>query len=68
MKFPVLLIWDVHPGSRIPNQNVSHPGFFPSWIPDLRFEFFPSQILDPGCISKNLSILTKKMVSQLLKI
>jgi hypothetical protein len=35
--------------------------FFPSWIPDPRFKFFPSlQVLDPRCISKNLSILTKK--------
>jgi hypothetical protein len=48
--------------SRIPD-----PGsyLFPSWIPDLRSEFFPSRILDPGSASKNLSILTKKMVSQL---
>jgi hypothetical protein len=26
------------------------------FIPDPRFEFFPSWILDPECISKNLSI------------
>jgi hypothetical protein len=71
----VLLVWDVYPGSWIPNPNVSHPGsrildpnFFPSWFHDPRFEFFPSRALDPGCISKNLSILTKKMVSQLSEI
>ncbi len=58
---------DVYPRSWISNPNVSHPGskFFPSWIPDPRFEFFQSRVLDPGCISKNLNILTKKMVSQL---
>ncbi len=33
MKFPVLLIWDVYPGSWIPDPNVSHPG---------------SRILDPN--------------------
>ncbi len=37
-------------------------------FPDPRFEFFPSQVLDPGCISKKLSILTKKMVSRLSEI
>ncbi len=42
--------------------------FFPSWIPDPRSEFFPSRVLDPGSASKNLSILTKKLVSQLSEI
>ncbi len=42
--------------------------FFPSWIPDPGFQFFPSRVLDPGRIIKNLSILTKKMVSQLSEI
>ncbi len=42
--------------------------FVSSWIPDPRFEFFSSRVLDPGCISKNLSILTNKMVSQLSEI
>ena len=42
--------------------SIPDPGskFFPSWIPDPRFEFFPSRSLDHGCISKNLSVLTKK--------
>ncbi len=59
------------PGSRIRVVSILDPGswiqIFPSWIPDPRSEFFPSRILDPGCTSKNLSILTKKMVSQLSK-
>jgi hypothetical protein len=71
-KFPVLLIWDVYPGSWIPDPNVSHPGsrildpnFFQpgSLIPDLN-------VFHPGSwnITKNLSILTKKMVSQFSEI
>jgi hypothetical protein len=49
---------------------ISDPGskFFPSWIPDPGSEFFPSRMLDPGSASKNLSILAKKMVSQLSEI
>ncbi len=48
------------PGSQIQIFSIPDPGskFFPSWIPDLNF--FPSQILDPGCTSKTLNILTKK--------
>ncbi len=42
--------------------------FFPPWIPDPVSKFFPSRILDPGSTSKNLCILTKKMVSQLSEI
>ncbi len=37
--------------------------FFPSWIPDPRSEFFPSGILDPGSASKNLSILTIRILT-----
>jgi hypothetical protein len=50
------------PGSECFPSRIRDPGskFFPSWIPDPRFEFFLSQSLDHGCISKNLSILTKK--------
>jgi hypothetical protein len=60
------------PESRIQMFPIPDPGY---WIQifsilDLypRFEFFSSRVLDPGCISKNLSILTKKMVSQLSEI
>ena len=50
------------PGSEFFPSQIPDPGsqFFPSWIPDPRFEFFLSQSLDHGCISKNLSVLTKK--------
>ncbi len=50
------------PGSECFPSRIQDPGskFFPSWIPDPRFECFPSRSLDHGCISKNLSILTKK--------
>ncbi len=50
------------PGSECFPSRIQDPGskFFPSRIPDPRFEFFPSRSLDHGCISKNLSILTKK--------
>ncbi len=51
--------------SQIPD---SGSKFFPSWIPDPGSKVFPSRILDPGSASKNLSILTKKMVSQLSEI
>ena len=51
--------------SQIPD---SGSKFFPSWIPDPRSKFFPSRILDPGSASKNFSILTKKMFSQLSEI
>ncbi len=49
------------PGSESFPSRIQDPGskFFPSWIPDPRFEFFPSWSLDHGCISKNLSVLTK---------
>ncbi len=43
--------------SQIPD---SGSKIFPSWIPDPRSKFF-----HPGSALKNLSILTKKMVSQL---
>jgi hypothetical protein len=76
MKFPVLLIRDVYPGSWIPDPNFFHPRsrildqkFFASWIPDPGSEFF--SIPDPGSRVriKNLSIiLTKKMVSKLSEI
>ncbi len=58
------------PGSKFFPSQVPDLGskFFPSWIPDPGSEFFPSGILDPGSASKNLSILTKKMVSQLSEI
>ncbi len=58
------------PGSKFFPSRILDPGFkfFPSWIPDPGSEFFPSRILDPGCRTKNLSILTKKMVSQLSEI
>ncbi len=58
------------PGSECFPSRIQDPGskFFPSWIPDPRFEFFPSRILDPWCISKNLSVVTKKMVPQLSEI
>jgi hypothetical protein len=51
------------PGSECFPSRIQDPGskFFPSWIPDPRFEFFPTRSLDHGCISKNLSILTKKI-------
>ena len=52
------------PGSRIQMFPIPDPG---SWIPDPRFEFFPSRILDPWCISKNLSVLTKKNGSSALR-
>jgi hypothetical protein len=42
--------------------------FFPSQIPDPGSAFFPSWILDPWSSSKNLSILTQKMVSKLSEI
>ncbi len=58
----------LNPESECFPSRIQDPHFFPSWIPDPRFEFFPSQVLDPGCISKNSSILTKKMVSQLFEI
>ncbi len=50
------------PGSECFPSRIQDPGskFFPSWIPDPRFEFFPSRSLDHKCISKNLSVLTKK--------
>ncbi len=48
------------PESRIRMFPIPDPGY---WIP-----IFSILVLDPGCISKNLSILTKKMVSQLLEI
>ncbi len=51
--------------SQIPDSGFK---FFPSWIPDPGSEFFTSRVLDPGSASKNLSILTKKMVSQLSEI
>jgi hypothetical protein len=50
--FPVLLIRDVYPGSRISNSNFFHPGSL--------IRIFSIRILDPGSASKNLSILTKK--------
>ncbi len=58
------------PGSKFFPSRFPDPGskLFSSWIPDPGFEFFPSRILDPGCTLKNLSILTKKMVSQLSEI
>ncbi len=60
------------PGSRIRIFSISDSGswskFFPSWIPDPVSKFFPSLVLDPGSASKNLSILTKKMDSQLSEI
>ncbi len=58
------------PGSQFFPSRIPDPGskFFPSWIPDPRSEFFPSRMLDPGSASKNLSILAKKMVSQLSEI
>ncbi len=64
------LSWILDPGSKCFPSPIQDPGskFFPSWIPDPRFEFYPSRSRDHGCISKNLSVLTKKMVSQLSKI
>ncbi len=58
------------PGSEFFPSQIPDTGskFFPSWIPDPRSEFFPSRVLDPGSASKNLSILTKKIVSQLSEI
>jgi hypothetical protein len=58
------------PGSEFFPSRIPDPGskFFPSWIPDPGSEFFPSRIPDPGSASKNLSILAKKMVSQLSEI
>ncbi len=58
------------PGSEFFPSQIPDPGskFFASWIPDPGSEFFPSRILDPWCALKNLSILTKKMVSQLSEI
>ncbi len=58
------------PGSEFFPSQIQVPGskFVSSWIPDPGPEFFPSWILHPGCASKNLSILTKKMVSQLSEI
>ncbi len=60
------------PESRIRMFPIPDPGY---WIqifsildPRSQIWIFPFQVLDPGCISKNLSILTKKMVSQLLEI
>jgi hypothetical protein len=46
----VLRIRDVHPGS----------DFFPSQIPDPNFS-----IPDPGSASKNLGVVTKKLISKL---
>jgi hypothetical protein len=71
-KIPVLLIRDVYPGSWIPDPNFFHPG---SQIPDLNF-FYPGSLIlifsipDVGSRIriKELSILTKKMVSQLSEI
>jgi hypothetical protein len=62
VRFPLLLIQDVYPRSRIPDPDFSipDPGFWIDWIPDPGSEFFPSRILDPGSTSKNLSILTEK--------
>ncbi len=67
---PGCLSWILDPGSEFFPSQIPDPGtkFFPSWIPDPGSEFFPSRILDPGCASKNLSILTKKIVSQLSEI
>jgi hypothetical protein len=45
-----LRIRDVHPGS----------DFFPSQIPDPNFS-----IPDPGSASKNLGVVTKKLISKL---
>ena len=58
------------PGSEFFPSRITDPGskFFPTGIPDPGSEFFPSRMLDPGSASKNLSILTKKMVSQLSEI
>jgi hypothetical protein len=57
-------------GSEFFPSQIPDPGskFFASWIPDPGSEIFPSRILDLGCALKNLSILTKKMVSQLSEI
>jgi hypothetical protein len=56
------LSWILDPGSKCFPSPIQDPGskFFPSWIPDPRFEFYPSRSRDHGCISKNLSVLTKK--------
>ncbi len=58
------------PGSEFFPSRIPDPGskFCPSWIPDHGSEFFPSRMLDPRSASKNLSILAKKMVSQLSEI
>ncbi len=58
------------PGSEFFPSRIPDPGykFFPSWIPDPESKFFPSRMLDPGSASKNLCILTKKMVFQLSEI
>ena len=67
---PGCLSWILDRGSEFFPSRIPDPGskFFPSWIPDPGSEFFPSRRLDPGSASKNLSILTKKMVSQLSEI
>ena len=67
---PGCLSWILDPGSEFFPSRIPDPGskFFPSWIPDPGSEFFPSRMLDPGSASKNLSILAKKMVSQLSEI
>ncbi len=67
---PWCLSWILDPGSEFFPSRIPDPGskFFASWIPDPKSEFFPSRMLDPGFASKNLSILTKKMVSQLSEI
>ena len=58
------------PGSEFFQSRIPDPGskFFPSWIPDPGSDFFSSRRMDPGSASKNLSILAKKMVSQLSEI
>ncbi len=67
---PGCLSWILDPGSEFFPSQIPDPGskFFAYWIPDPGSELFPSRILDPRCALKNLSILTKKMVSQLSEI
>ncbi len=58
------------PGSEFFPSRFPDPGskFFSSWIPDPGSEFFPSRILDPRCALKNLSILTKKNIRNIIRV